>query len=205
MTATRAPSLRLACIGLRGTTLGKAAQVMHELLAQPQAMPVTVLRRYALPVSLHAFDLNLLWLWEAPVRAFLNILRAYDQLRLTATTGRPEAYAQALSGLLQQPMLSALENLRAAFKSPPAASQIDRVGRIVLHDLCPSKHGLEADLATFQKAPIPCRLDLWLEELGWADLTQTAQERDRATSGLFHNLSGLTLGAIQREMQRIAA
>lgn len=205
MTATAAPSLPPACIGLRGTTLGKAAQVMHDLLAQPQAMPHIVLKRHALPVSFHSFDLNLLWLWVSPVKAFLNVIGSYDRLRLIAVTGRAEVYPPALKALLRQPLLRALGKLRTAFQNPPDTAQIDHVSRILLHDLCPSNRGLEADLVTLQKTPIPCRLDLWLEELGWLELTHIAQERDRAITGLFRNLSSLTMGQIQREMRRIAA
>ncbi|MFT8675337.1 MAG: hypothetical protein ABF791_05670 [Acetobacter sp.] len=190
---------------LSASVLGRVALVMQNLLDDPAAMPSQILKRHSLPMSLHSFDLNMLWLWADPVVQFLKTVTGFDRLRLTATNGKGTTYMATLNDLARTPLCSALETLRTAFGHPPGPASIEQVGRIVLHDLRPSCRGIEDDLAAFQKEPLPCRLDLWLEELGWPDLVKTAEAHDRAVKGLIYNLPGMTIGAIQREMRRIAA
>lgn len=205
LTTGPAPHCDMDASSFDASLLGRAVRVMRDLLADPAAMPDRALRRHSLPLSLHSFDLNMLWLWSEPVAAFLDTVAGLDRLGKAAVTGSGAAYMVALKGLVRRPLSSALAALRVAFRQPPEAATIERVGRIVLHDLRPSHRGIAADLAAFRDEPLPCRLDLWLEELNWPVLVETAEGRDRAVRTLVAGLSGLTMGAIQREMRRIAA
>ncbi|GAN53157.1 hypothetical protein [Tanticharoenia sakaeratensis] len=189
----------------RGSLLGRAVMVMHDLLADPAAMPDQVLRLRQVPPSMHAFDLNLLWLWSDPVGVFLNAVAAFDAPRKAAESGLSNEYLAALSYVSRRTMVQALDALRAAFREPPDPTTIERVSRVILADLVPSRYGISHDLATLRSEKLPCSLDLWLEELGWTELDAEARRRDRAVRDLVAGKTGSTWSAVQREARRVAA
>jgi hypothetical protein len=189
----------------RASLLGRVVMTMCDLLADPAAMPDQVLRRHRIAPTVHAFDLNLLWLWSEPVEAFLNTVATFDAPLRAAKAGLSSDYLSALSCLSRRSMVQVMTDLRDAFREPPGAMAIEKIGRTVLADLPPSARGLLGDLASFKADQPSCRLDLWLEELGWKELIAEARRCDQAVRALIVGQIGSTWSTIQHEARRVAA